>query len=209
MSLLQLKDNAARGDDASAKGEDYAKGSSYILWTALAAFLVLSAGITLFLMSTRKPPVAAGEVTQVWIHPVHTINRPTDAAGVQQSARVFDQVLVFAHLRVRNQSDQPIVIKDLMTNATMDGAIHSSYAASPVDFDRIFIAYPDLKALHTTTLSKDTIIQPNQVLDGLIVSAFHVSQEAWDSHQDMNFNVDFKYHPGLVLTPTPEQIKVQ
>jgi len=202
MSLLQLRQDPVHEHDASSEGEDLAKGSSYMLWTLLAAFVLVTVGITLFLMSDRKPPVAVGEVTQVWAHGVHTLNTPTDAAGVQTAGEVFDQVLVFAQVRVRNQSDQPIVLKDMLTNVALPDGPRSSYAASSIDYDRIFIAYPELSGLRSKTLVRETVVQPNEVLDGMIVSAFHVSQEQWKARKDLNFSIQFKFHPDLVLVPT-------
>ena len=146
MSLLQIQNDPVHEHDASSAGEDLAKGSSYLLWTTLAAVVVVSVNITLFLLANRTPPVAAGEVVQIWAHEVHTLTTPIDANGVQSPGEQFDQVLVLAHLRVRNQSKDPIVLKDMLTNATFDDVIHSSYAATALDFDRIFIAYPELKA---------------------------------------------------------------
>ncbi|WP_263356899.1 hypothetical protein [Acidicapsa ligni] len=200
MSLLQLQPDTINSDDASSHGEDYAKGSGHLIWTTIIAFVVLSLGIALFLVAIHKPPVAAGEVTQVWVHPVHTITTPTDANGVQSTARAFDQVLVFANIHLVNQSDQPIVLKEMLSNITLADGIHSSYAAGPTDYERIFIAYPALKSLHAKTLQPDTILQPNQVLDGMIVSAFRVSKEEWAARKDLNFTFQFKNHPSLVLT---------
>ena len=201
MSLLQIQNDPVHEHDASSEGEDLAKGSSYLLWTTLAAFVVVSIGITLFLMANHKPPVAAGEVTQAWAHGVHTLSTPMDANGVQAPTEQFDQVLVFANIRVRNQSDQPIVLKDMLTNATFDDGVHSSYAAGAVDFDRIFIAYPNLKGLHGKPLIRETSVQPGQVLDGMMISSFHVTQQQWAARKDLNFTIQFKFHPDLVLTP--------
>jgi hypothetical protein len=201
MSLLQIQNDPVHEHDASSEGEDLAKGSSYLLWATLAAFVVVTVGIVLFLVAIHKPPIAAGEVTQVWAHGVHTLNTPTDANGVQSAGEAFDQVLVFAQIRVRNQSDQPIVLKDMLTNATFADGIHSSYAATAVDYDRIFIAYPDLKGLHSKTLIRDTVVLPGQVLDGMIISSFHVSQAQWAARKDLSFTIQFKYHPDLVLLP--------
>jgi hypothetical protein len=202
MSLLQLKQDPVHEHDASAEGEDLAKGSSYMLWTVIVAFVLVSVGITLFLLSDRKPPVAAGEVTQVWAHGVHTLNTPVDANGVQSAGEVFDQVLIFAQIRVRNQSDQPIVLKDMLTNVDLADGPRSSYAASAIDYDRIFVAYPELSGLRSKTLVRETVVQPNQVLDGMIVSAFHVSQEQWKARKNLSFTIQFKYHPDLTLLPT-------
>jgi hypothetical protein len=202
MSLLQIQNDPVHEHDASSEGEDLAKGSSYLLWTTLVAFVLVSVGITLFLLANRKPPVAAGEVTQAWAHGVHTLNTPVDANGVQSAGQVFDQVLVLSNLRVRNQSDQPIVLKEMLTNATFDDGPHSSYAATATDYDRIFIAYPELAGLRSKTLVRDTVIQPGQVLDGMIVSSFHVSKELWAARKDLSFTLEFKFHPDLVLVPT-------
>jgi len=202
MSLLQIQNDPVHEHDASSEGEDLAKGSSYLLWTTIAAFVAVSVGITLFLLANHKPPVAAGEVTQVWAHGVHTLSSPTDANGVAGPKEQFDQVLVFANIRIRNQSDQPIVLKDMLTNATFDDGIHSSYAAGAIDYDRIFIAYPQLKGLHGKTLIRETIIPPGQVLDGMIISSFHVSQQQWAARKDLSFTIELKYHPDLILTPS-------
>jgi hypothetical protein len=202
MSLLHVQNDPVHDHDASAEGEDLAKGSSYLLWTTLIAFVVVSVSITLFLMANRVPPVAAGDVTQVWAHGVHTITTPIDANGVQSAGEQFDQVLVLAQVRVRNQSKEPIVLKDMLTNATFEDGIHSSYAATALDFDRIFIAYPELKALHGKTLIRDTVLAPGQELDGTIISSFHVTKAQWAARKDLTFSIQFKYHPDLVLTPS-------
>ena len=59
----------------------------------------------------------------------------------------FDQVLVFTHVRLHNQSKQPIFLHQIVANATLADGIHSSYAATPTDFERIFKAYPQLDAV--------------------------------------------------------------
>jgi hypothetical protein len=200
MSLLQLRDAAA--NDASAKGDDYAKGSSSIVWASLIAFVVVSIGIALFLISSRKPPVAAGEVNQVYMHAVHQLNTPVDANGQEQPTELFDQVLVLAHVRVRNQSDEAIVLKELTTNVTLADGEHQSTVAGVSDYGRIFIAYPELAGLRGKPLERDTVIQPGQVLDGTTVSAFRVSKAQWEARKDMSFTLQFKYHPDLVLLPT-------
>jgi hypothetical protein len=201
MSLLQLKDDASGVAGDKPSGDDYTKGSGYILWTSIVAFILVSVGITAFLLADRKPPVAAGEVTEVWAHGVHTLNTPMDANGVQLPGEAYDQILVFAQIRVRNQSDQPIVLKDMLTNVRLEDGLHSSYAASAVDYDRIFIAYPQLAGLHSKTLVRETIVQPDGILEGMIVSSFHVTKEQWAARKDLNFTLQFKLHPDLVLTP--------
>ena len=199
MSLLHIQNDSAHG--ASAEGKDLAADSSYLLLTTIVAFVVVSIGIAVFLWVNHKPPVAVGEVTQVSAHSVHSLNAPKDANGVQGSAEPFDQVLVFAAVNIRNQSDQPIVLKEMLTNATFGDGIHSSYAAAAVDFDRIFIAYPQLASLHGKPLLRETVVPAGQSVSGVIISSFHVTKEQWATKKDVNFTIQFKYHPDLVLTP--------
>jgi len=202
MSLLALKDDSSLTTHDAPSGESYTRGSSHILLATVVAAVVVSAAIAIFLAVNHKPPVAAGEVTQVWAHSVHTLNTPMDANGVQSAGEVFNQVLVFVKVRIRNQSDQPIVLREMMTNVTLDDGPRSSYVATATDYDRNFIAYPGLTGLKGTPLTRDTIIQPGTVLEGMIVSSFHATKEQWAGRKDLSFSMLFKFHPDLVLVPT-------
>ena len=201
MSLLQIQNDPVHEHDASSEGEDYAKGSSYLLWASLIAFVVVTAGIGLFLYIVHKPPVAAGEITQIWAKGVHTLSETVDAAGVKANPEQFDQVLVISNVRIRNQSDEPIILKDMLTNATFDDGIHSSYVATSTDYERIFIAYPELSGMHSKTLARDTLIPPGQTVDGQLISKFSVTKAQWAASKDLNLTIQFKLHPDLILTP--------
>lgn len=201
MSLLQIQNDPVHEHDASSEGEDLAKGSSHIVWAALIAAFVITAAVWIFWTSIHKPPVAAGEITQMWAHGVHTLSTPIDANGVQYTPETFDQVLVFANLRIRNQSDKPIVLRDILTNATFEDGPHSSFIAGAIDYERIFVAYPELKGLHAQPIVRQTVIPPGQTISGMVVSSFHVTKEQWESYKDLSFTVQFQYHPDLVLKP--------
>ena len=201
MSLLQISNDPHHEHDASSEGKDLAAGSSYLLWTTITAVILVSVGIAVFLWVNHKPPVAAGEVTQVSAHAVHSLAAGIAGNGVPMSAEPSDQVLVFASVRVRNQSDQPIVLKELMANATFGDGIHSSYAAGAADFDRIFVAYPELAGLRGKPLLRETVVPAGQTIDGMIISSFRATKEFWATKKDLNFTVEFKMHPDLVLTP--------
>ena len=173
----------------------------------VSAFVIISVSTAIFLMFNRTKPIAAGEITQIWAHPVHTLNTPIDAAGVQSPGEIYDQVLLFAKVRVTNQSPEPIVLKEILTNVELEDGIHSSYAATKNDYGRLFIAYPHLSGLHDKPLMRDAVIQPGQVEEGMIVSAFHVSKEQWDARKNLNFTVQLKQHPDLIITPTVQVVE--
>ncbi len=201
MSLLQIQDDPVHEHDASSEGEDLAKGSSHIIWATLVAAIIVTAAVWVFWIVIHKPPIAAGEITQMWAHGVHTLSTPIDANGVQYTPENFDQVLVFANLQIRNQSDKPIVLRDVLINATFEDGPHSSFVAGAIDYQRIFVAYPELNGLHAQPIIRQTVIQPGQTLAGMVVSSFHVTKEQWTSHKDISITVQFQYHPDLILTP--------
>lgn len=114
---------------------------------------------------------------------------------------IVDQVMVFAEVRIHNQSKAPLFLMNVLTNATLPDGIHSSYAASPSDYDRIFVVYPELSVPHGKALALDTTIGAGQTVEGTVVSAFRMTKQQFDARKDLNFAFGFRYQPSLVLTP--------
>jgi len=198
MSLLQQ--DSPEVDDA-ARGEDYAKGSSHVVLATLAAAVLVTLAIAVFVITGQKPPVAAGEIEQVWVHPQHSESSGVDANGAPIAKDSFDQVFVFALVKLHNQSKEPLFLHNIMANATLADGIHSSYAATAGDYDRVFLAYPAMPAPHGKALSPETTIAPGQTVEGTIVSAFRLSKQEWDARKDLSFTFAFQYQPSLALAP--------
>ena len=206
MSLLQQDDSAT--PDVASQGEEYAKGSSHILWAGIAATVLVSIAIGAYVWSGQKPPVAVGNIEQVVVHPMHTETSGLDAAGAAMPKQSFDQVLVFTRVKLHNQSDKPLFLHQVMANATLDDGVHTSYAATPTDYDRVFVAYPALASLHGSSLPIETTLNAGQTLEGTFVSAFRLSKEQFDARKALNFTFAFQYQPNLVLesqSPATEQ----
>ncbi len=198
MSLLQQDSPRF---DVAARGEELTKGSSHVVWaTAIAAVLVTLA-VVLYVVLGQKPPAATGEIEQVWVHPQHTETSGFDANGAPMPKESFDQVLVFAQVKLHNQSDTALVLHNILTDATLPDGIHSSYAATPTDYQRLFIAYPGLADLRGKPLALDATIGPGQTVEGSIVSAFRLTKPQWDARKDLSFTFNFLYRQSLVLTP--------
>jgi hypothetical protein len=145
--------------------------------------------------------MSTGTIEQVWVHPQHSETSGFDANGAPMPKESFDQVYVFALVKLHNQSNQPLFLHNIMTNATLSDAIHSSYAATPADYERVYLAYPRMPVPHGKPLSTETTIDPGQTVEGAIVSTFRVSRQEWDARKDLNFTFEFRYQPNLVLTP--------
>jgi hypothetical protein len=197
MSLLH-QDNSEELDDA-ALGEELTRGTSHVIVAGVIAAIVVTLIIAIYVIAGQTPPLATGEVVSVWAHPMHTQTSGFDANGAPMPKESFDQVLVFVQVRLHNQSKQTLVLNNIMTNATMPDGIHTSYAATAGDYDRTFLAYPDLPVPHDKALPLLTAIDPGQTLEGTFVSAFRMTREQWDARKGMNFTFGFRYEPNLVL----------
>lgn len=200
MSLLQQ--DPSRADDA-AQGEDLAKGSGHLIVTTLVAAIVVTVAIAAYVIAGQKPPAATGQITRVVAHSMHRETASVDASGAPMIKEHFDQVLVFTHVEMHNQSKNQLFVRQILTNVTLaDGTIRSSYAAIPADYERLFTAYPDLASLHGKSLPSDATIAPGGSIEGDFVSSFRMTKQEFDARKGLNYNVSLRYLPDLLLTPT-------
>jgi len=199
MSLLQ-QETPQETDDA-ARGEEFTKGSSHVVWATIVATVVITAAIAVIVFAGQKPPAASGEIEQVWVHPQHTETSGLDANGAPMAVESYDQIYVFTQVKLHNQGSQPLFLSNIMANIMQEDGIHSSYAASAADYDRVFLAYPSMPVPHGKGLRLDVTLDPGQTVEGTIVSAFRMSKQQWDAGKNLNFTFAFQYQPSLVLTP--------
>jgi len=200
MSLLH-QETPDRLDDA-ALGEEFTKGTSHVVIAAIVATVVVSAAILLYFITGQTPTMVNGDVLAVWAHPMHVESKGYDANGAPMPKESFDQVYVFTQVRLKNLSKTPLFLTSAMTNATLPDGIHSSYAATATDYDRVFLAYPDMPVPHAKALALDSTIEPGQTVEGTIVSAFKLTKDQWDSRKNLDFTFFFRYQPSLVIKPT-------
>ncbi|MGB8030662.1 MAG: hypothetical protein WCF30_13495 [Terracidiphilus sp.] len=199
MSLLQQD---AAGVDDAALGEELTKGSSHVVWATIAATVVVSIAIGTYVFVERTPPIASGEIVAVWAHPQHTETSGFDASGAPMTKEEVDQVMVFTQVKLQNHTNHPLYLVNVLTNATLADGIHSSYAANTADYDRIFIAYPNLPVPHNTPISPlDTTIDPGQTVEGTFVSAFKMTKQDWDARKKLDYTFSFRYQPSLTVAP--------
>jgi hypothetical protein len=198
MGLLQQDGS---GLDDAAKGESFTKGTSHVVVATVIATVLVSVAIATYIIVEQKPPAVTGEVLSVVSHPMHTETSGFDASGAPIPKETFDQVYVFTQVRLHNQSQGPMFLANMMTNATLPDGIHSSYAAPASDYDRIFLAYPDMPVPHNKALPLDATIAPGETVEGTVVSAFKLTRQQWDARKDLSFTFSFRFQPNLVLAP--------
>lgn len=199
MSLFHY-DNSKDIDDATS-GEDLTRDTSHFGLASVAATLLVVFAVAVYVLLTQKPPVASGEIVQIWAYPNHVVTSGRDANGAPMARKSFDQVLVFARIKLRNQSKIPLVLENALANLKQSDGILSISAGSTGQFDEVFLAYPELAALHSNALSPHATIEPEQNVEGTAFWIFLMSRQEWEARKDLNFTFKFQYQDDLVLTP--------
>jgi hypothetical protein len=199
MSLLQ-QESGNKIDDA-ALGEEFTKGSSHMITAGIIAAVLVTIALTVFVLTGEKKPVASGEIVQVWAHPRHVVTSGIDANGEPMAKESFDEVLVFAHVKLHNESQYPLVMQDVLANVKMADGILSVSAGSTIQYDEVFIAYPEIAAFRANALSPRVILDPGQSVDGTVFWAMRLSKQEWDARKELNFTFRFQYQSSLVLAP--------
>jgi hypothetical protein len=199
MSLLQQESGNETGD--AAIGEEITKGSSHIIAAGIVAAVLVTIAIAIFVLAGEKKPVVSGEIVQVWAHPRHVETSGIDASGEAMAKESFDEVLVFAHVKLHNECKHPLVMQDVLANVKQGDGILSVSAGSTTQYDEVFLAYPEIAAYRANSLSPRVILDPGQSVDGTVFWAMRLNKQEWDARKELNFTFRFQYQPSVVLAP--------
>jgi hypothetical protein len=172
------------------------------LKTIVIAFFAVSIAIGLYVWIEEKPPVASGDILTMNLHPVHTLinNGGGGDTGMTGSAEYYDQLLILAKIKVRNQTDIPLFMQDISAAIKLpDGSEQVNVTASDKDMDRVFQAYPTLSYLRAASIPRDTTLAPGQSVQGLAIFNFPITQEQWDTLQTAKVVVSFMHQKNLEI----------
>jgi hypothetical protein len=166
------------------------------------AAVVVTLAIAIFVYIVKKPPVSAGEVLQVNYYPVHTtFSGGAGSVGMQGNNETFDQLLILAKVRVRNQTNIPLFLRDIAATVTMpDGSEQTNVAAGATDAARVFQAFPALASLQSAPFDRDVTVPPGQSTEGLAIFTFPMTKQQWDSRKGANVVVSLINQNDLVIS---------
>jgi hypothetical protein len=110
-------------------------------------------------------------------------------------------VLVAVNITVHNSGEKSLWIHDIKAKITTDGGEFSDEAASAIDFDRYFQAFPVLKTHALAAIPPETKIPPGGQAQGTIVVSFPVTQDVFDKRKSLSVVIQPYDQPlPLVLT---------
>jgi hypothetical protein len=171
------------------------------LKTIIIAAIVVSIALGLYVYLGQKPPVAAGEILTMNLYPVHAlVNNGGGAEGMPGQGEYYDQLLILAKIRIRNQTDIPLFLQDISATIKLpDGSEQVNVTVSDKDMDRVFQAYPSLSYLRADSIRRDVTLTPGQSVQGLTIFNFPITKEQWDTLQSAKVVVSFMHQKNLEL----------
>lgn len=175
--------------------------SSNPLLVILAATVLVVLAIGAYVYISNKPPVHSGQVLSVNIYPIHReLRTGPSTEGLAGQNEVYDQLLVFAEVKIKNQTNIPLFLHDMsgIINIPNDEP-QRSIGAGASDFQKVFIAYPDVAPYKKNPILRGTTLQPGEEIDGGVIFSYPLSKAQWDSRTGFDLDFVFLHQKDLVL----------
>ena len=168
--------------------------------TIVIAAIVVSIALGLYVYLGQKPPVAAGEILTMKLYPVHALinNGGGGDNGMPGTGEYYDQLLILAKIKVRNQTDIPLFLQDVSSTIKLpDGSEQVNVTVGDRDMERVFQAYPSLAYLRADPVHRDVTMNPGESVQGLVIFNFPITKEQWDTLQWAKVVVSFMHQKNL------------
>jgi hypothetical protein len=131
--------------------------------------------------------------------------KPQGAGSVDNIAAVEipgqNSMLVALTVTLHNSGEKPLWIHTIQGKLKTPSDEYSDDAASAVDFDRYFQAFPDLKQGSQAALMPETKILPGNEAHGTVIVSFPVTRDVFDKRQSVSVVVQ-PYDQPLPVTLT-------
>jgi hypothetical protein len=137
------------------------------------ALVVVALVVAVIAFLFRAKPVAQGGIDAVYF---------SEPANMTSG-------MVLVQVTLRNVGDKTLYIKAIKANLKTDQDL-SDEAASPTDYDRYFMAYPDLKEHSAQPLVVEMKIAPGAEQKGTVLVSFPVTKEQFDARKDLNVTIE-------------------
>lgn len=187
-----------------ASAEGGGSGSNPVLRVLIAALIVVLV-IGAYVFFEEKPPVVVGEIMHLTAYPIHRESSASIFAtrSIAPVETKFDEIIVIADVRVHNQSQGPVFLADMAALLKLPTEDDRSLAANASDFNRVFVAYPQLATMKQQPLLRDTTIAAGATAEGQVVFNYPITREEWEQRKSLDLTLSFTHQKDLVL-PAPQ-----
>ena len=164
-----------------------------LLAPVLIAFLVMGMVIALFIRITPHR-TADLTISRTSVYPAHTVFKTESILVGHDTSQ--DDLYVLTHLRIEDDLRLPLFLKDFTaTLTTAEGQQITTTAVQERDLPNLYVSFPALKPLASAPLLRETLINPGESAEGMVMLHFPVTQSVWDHRQTAVLTVDL-YHQG-------------
>lgn len=171
-----------------------------LLAPVLIAFVILGIAIALLVRFTPHR-VADLEITRTAIYPSHLVFN--SGSMVVGRGETEDDLYVLANLRITDRLNLPLFLKDFTaTLTTAEGETFNSSAAEKTDLPNTYTTFPAIKSMAWEPLVRESLISPNNTVEGMVLLHFPVTLETWNHRRSAILHVDF-YHQGPLSITIP------
>ncbi len=149
----------------------------------LIALAIVAVVVAIVTFALRPKPGAAGSID--------------DLAAVATDP---SNTMVAMKVTLRNVTGRRFWVKAVTSKLQVDNQEYSDTAASAVDFERYFQAFPDLKPhADAEPLMPNTVIAPGGAVHGSLIFSFPVSKDAFDKRKSLSVNIEPYDQPKPVV----------
>ena len=131
--------------------------------------------------------------------------KPQGAGSVDNVAAVEvpgqNSMLVAVTVTLHNSGEKPLWIHTIQGKLKTSSEEYSDDAASAVDFDRYFQAFPSLKPGSQAALMPEAKIMPGNDAHGTVIVSFPVTKDVFDKRQSISVVIQ-PYDQPLPVTLT-------
>jgi hypothetical protein len=164
------------------------------------AVLLVLAMVAVYVYFNRDTPPAEGELTAVLLYqPLPRVVATAAPAAVPAG----NTLLLLAPIKIRNMSEKPLSVMDISGVIRLGDTDYKSYAASTLDFDRVFKYYPDLDAYRQSALIPHSQIPPGGEAQGMVVFNYALPEDQFSKAQSFEIDVTFDTIPYILHITWP------
>jgi hypothetical protein len=178
--------------DIPTLGEEFDKAKWTLPPAQIVAIAIAGVAIVLAIVMyvARYKPVSAGSLG--------------DVASVELADH--NSVLVAINVTVRNIGQKPLWIHEMGAEVETDKGKFTDHAASAIDFDRYYQAYPTLKQKALPALMPEMKIAPGGEQKGTIIVSFPVNEDTFNKRKSLSVTVEpYDQRPLLISSGAPEK----
>jgi hypothetical protein len=162
------------------------------------AIVIVLVGIAAYVLMNRVAPTAEGDISAVWLYQPLPAQMPNSTLPPPSNG-----LIALVPVKVRNVSTGPLSVQELTAVVRLGDTDYKSYSASPSDFDKVFLYYPDLDPYRKPIFLRHSDIPPAGELQGLVVFNFALTEDQWNQASAFFVDVTFDTTPYVLHLTWP------